>query len=506
MQFKTLILKIYKPTLTKKTILDTTMKNYTMALEWLLKTKADEIDKLSQRNFNPKKGEIIALIDKNSSDELNKFDVQPFKDSLKMEFTSIVMSYIAQKSRRKASFPNLYLNDTEYNEHIQNMIMEYTFGKCNSNELKKKSNQIIEHYDRTHLLYFGRYSTTRDYCLLYDDLKKRYYVKLYLLNNKNSLATKADTGIKELKYIVPGMKELKDSKVKRRYLIMPLAFGEYQRKQLDEALINPSILHTAKVIKKNDEYYLYLNIESKQKQLINVTTTMGLARTEYGLHYTIPKHESGRIKIKHKDFIIDSNIYNVASKIIKKAQKHNSQVIVESNGGKNDQLNNNSKLIPLSTTDYSKLTKVLSYKLPEVGLPKPIEVSANKLYSTCPVCGCKSNKNRLSEHIFACSECGYAGLIEDIGSRGLALRLEKYKEDKLPIYLKLENGVKVYYNNTIQFKFCDDSNSDDLSRMFYELSLYCKGNVDFINNSKKYCMLKKLKDSKNIRDAIRIVM
>lgn len=502
MLFKTITLKLYKPTAKKRKLLDEAMKNYTEALQWLLSSHKEELESLAKQKKLPTKGSILALINKEDTKSLNDFNVEPFKDSMKIEFASIVSGYLAQSKNIDAGFPNVTVSSEDFSKEMQLLIDMADKKEISKREFEKQSSLLISHAERTHLLYFGRYSLTRDFCLLYDETADRFFAKLYLLNKNNRLESEKNTGCRELRYVAKGMPMVKYSKEKKRYLVFPLAFGKRQHRELKRAIINPSIIHTARVCKKKGEYYLLINIECDQPAAINVKTNMGVARSEKGLNYTVKDTESGRIKIDYENV---NRIYIIASKIIKKALKYKSQVILEANGGKNDAVMKDKEPAPFSTTDYAKLSKVLSYKLPEVGLPSPIEVSANGLYNVCPECGCRTKKNRLSSHIFACIECGYAGLIENIGSSGLAVRLDKYKSDKVPIYYIEKAGEKIYYNRVLEFEWKEKAGDPDLSQLYYQLALYVNGKTDCENNNKKYCIIKKLRDSDNIRDVIRIV-
>lgn len=501
MLFKTITLKLYKPTAKKRKILNDAMKNYTEALQFLLSTHQKELERAVLEKKPLSKGNILALINKDDSKKLNDFNVEPFKDSIKMEFASIVSGYLAQSNNKTVGYPNVTVKSEDYSKEMQRLINKADNKEISKREFEKESSMLISHVDRNHLLYFGRYSMTRDFCLLYDETQDRFFVKLYLLNKSNRIDGDREMGCRELYYVANGKPPVKYSKEKKRYLIFPLAFGKRQYLELKRAIINPSIIHTARVTEKKGEYYLLINIECDQPAIINVRSNMGVARSEKGLHYTIPDIESGRIKIDCQN---DDRIYLIASKIIKKALKNKSQVILEANGGKNDSVMKDEKPAPFTTTDYAKLAKILSYKLPEVGLPAPIEVSANGLYNVCPKCGCRTKKNRLSDHIFACTECGYAGLIEDIGSSGLAVRLDKYKNDKVPIYYIEKQNEKLYYNKVLEFEWKETAENSDLSLLYYQLALYVNGKTDCENNSKKYCIIKKLRDADNIRDVIRI--
>lgn len=503
MIFKTVTLQIYRPSRIKRELLDTAMTNYTKALNWLLAQYKDEIMRFAESKKSVNSTELLKLPEKSALKQLNDFNVQPFKDSIKKEFASIASAYIAQVRRGNAGYPVITISNEEFEEKIRCLIENYTFGNISNKQFIKAENALISRLNRLHMIYFGRYSQNRDYCLLYDQNKQHYFVKVYLLNQSNKLKiTKKNESSADLRYIAPGLPAVEPAKSYARYIILPLAFGKSQKKQLERALIKPSILHTARIVKKDNKYYLLLNIESEQKQKIKAETTMGIARSANGLHYTIPGKTSGTIEARSSENL---NLYSISAKILRYAVEYSSQVILEAGGGKSDRVMQSKRLAPFSVTDYSRLSAILAYKLPEAGLPTPIEVSANGLYDTCPRCGCKTRKNRIDDEIFACIDCGYAAPIEDIGSLGLALRLNKYKKDRIPIYVEKREGSVRYYNHNLNFEIYLSESNSDLSELYYELALLARSTEHFFVNPKNFSLLKKLRDAENISDVIRFV-
>lgn len=501
MIFKTLTLEIYSPSRRKREIIDTSMQNYSKALEWLFEYYKEDIEKAAASEHVAKRSELLSILGKDALKELNKFDIQPFKDSIKMEFASIASAYIAQMKKGKAGYPCVTLSNEHYKNGMKSLIDGYTDGSISKKQFEKGSANLIAHAGRLHMLYFGRYSKNRDYCLLYDSVSDRFFAKLYMLNYSNRIKGSCGLNGKILKYIAPGLPMAEPENDDRRYLVLPLAFGKYQKEQLMRSLVNPTILHTARLVKRGDRYFLLLNIECDQGQNIKPVTTIGVARSINGLRYTIHGKASGQIDITNP---CKSELYSSSAKIVKIAVKNRCQVVLESNGGKNDALTIFKEVPALSISQYSRLAKILSYKLPEAGLPAPVEVSANGLYNTCPLCGCNTSKNRISKDIFACVECGYACPAETIGSMGLAARLDKYKKDKIPIYYKSIDNKVLFFNKTLDFECQIDVNGNDFTQLYYQLSLLARSNLNS-GAKRKYSMLKKLREASDVGDAIRLV-
>lgn len=475
MAYKTLMLQIYKPSGLKKDILDQALLNYSKALQFLLEKYKSDIENFSESGGQVSRGMLLALIDKDTVRKLNEFNVQPFKDSLKIDFVQTAATYIAQKKKEKnTGYPNLF----------------------------------VDSQTGLHSLYFGRYAVNRDYCLLYDQVTDRFYAKLYLLNLAQSHHCQANLGRLSLRYVFKELSPMVNQAGKKRYLIVPLAMGRKQYNELKKTLNNPSILRTARISKKNNKYYLMVNIECAVEQPIKTITTMGVARNaKGGLHYTICA-QNGEIVDEgclYSDRA-DQRLFILAGNIIKIATEHQAKVILEASGGKNDKvIHSDGSEGPLTTYQYKRLVKILEYKLPEKRLPPPVQVSANALYWTCPQCGNRTHRNCLSSEIFACIECGFASASEVIGSTNLARRLEKYASDKVPIYVADTLSGRLYYNNNIDFKCVLPSDSTNQEKIFYELSLLVHAYNQFEKDTKKYAILKKLINSPSMRDVIRIV-
>ncbi|MFA6807652.1 MAG: hypothetical protein WCR27_01540 [Eubacteriales bacterium] len=510
MAYKTLMLQIFKPSKHKQSIMDYAILNYSKALQYLLEKYEDDLIKLSTSEVQISRSTLLSIIDKKAIKDLNDFNIQPFKDSLKIDFANVAMTFIAQRKRKKStSYPFVFFDSQHYQAYMQDIISQFDKGLIEKKRFESQCSQIIARQDKLHPLYFGRYATNRDYCLLYDELTDRFYAKLYLMNLVQCVNTKATSGRLSLKYVFPNKPPLLNQTSKKRYLVMPLAFGKSQYIDLKKALATPNILRTARLFKKKNKYYLMVNIKCTTEQSVKTSTTMGVARnSKGGLHYTVCTNNEEILSKKCLDSVPNNhNIFILSKNIVRIALKYKAQVILESGGGKNDKvlLNKSDTATALTTRQYSRLAEILKYKLPEKKLPSPIEVSANSLYCTCPQCGNRTYKNCLSSNIFACVECGFATRAESIGSTNLARRLKKYEQDKVPIYREDTNSGILFYNKHLDFQCILPLDSINYDQMYYQLSLMVHSFDKYEKNIKKYTILKKLRESPSTHDAVRIV-
>ena len=491
MAYKTIMLKIYKPTKAKRNIMDGAISSYAQALEFLLNRYRDDIIALAALKQPATRTSILSLLEKEVLKELNTFDAEPFKDSIKMEFAIIVANYLAQR-RTKASVrfptvlpPSIYANASGKSRH----------GKS---------------VDCPHPLYFGRYATNRDYCLLYDENTKRFYAQLYLLNLKNRLVPEKEQGRLQLNYITSGFPAAEHHERTRRFIMVPLAFGKHQLRDLNRLLEYPKNLKTARLKKIGGDYFLLVNIICDSPKTLSTDTFMGIARSAGGgLHYTVCDSNDTILESGYIAKPLDSSqkLYLLAKSVTSICQRFHPQMIVENNGGKNDRLmyKKSDLQTPLTTTEYKKLVKILSYKLPNQGLPSPIEISANRLFITCPVCTTVSQESRVSGSLFICLCCGHAFDAEALGSLALIKKMKSYHSNQVPVILNRYPGKKVFTNRILDFECALPDNSADNTPMFYELNLLVHRTLNEKLSKQKYAMIKKLKSVPNITEAVRIV-
>lgn len=506
--YKTLTLRIHQPDRQKRMLLDAALLSYTRALEQLLRHGKAQALALAQTGQRVTRTQVLALADAETLKSLNVYAVQPFKDALKQEFCSIVLGFIArwQKTNGRAGYPCVRLEPNEAEEHIHMLLNRCDRGDVSDADADKQLSSLLSHSGRVHPLYFGRYAFRRDYCLLYDPGTNRFYAKLYLLNAKNHLS--APPSGRVLHVVAPGLPPARETSKTRRFIILPLAFGKEQETILRQALDHPQILRTARLMRRNDAYFLVLSVQVFCQTCIVPQTTMGVARAFGGLTCTVCDADGQTVENAQLPAAKShAELFRLANRITIHARNARAQVVMEANGGRGDGLvlkSGTSRIAAFPVGDYTRLGQMLRYKLPEAGLPPPAFVSGSGIYAACPRCGTVTRRNRLSAQMFACVSCGYAAPFQFIGSRNLACKLRSYAGNKVPIYTRIENGVHHFYNETLDFSCTLPANSSD-APVLYELSLLVKGRQAEWYDGKKYAMFCKLRAAKNIREAVRWV-
>ncbi len=515
MAYKTLTLQLYRPGSRKRALMDAALLRYSRALQALLDGSREKLSALAASKETVTQRALLGLVDKDLSKSLNLFHIQPFKDSLKMEFAGIASAYVAQKRKNPAAgYPDVTCDPDRFVPSLEALNARFDAGELGRRRYEAETARLLAHTGKLHSLYFARYSDCRDYCLLYDEYKDRFYAKLYLANREDAFDAGELPGALSLRVVAPGLPPAPPSPGRQRFVVLPLAFGRKQYDSLRLALQNPALLHTARLVKKGGAYYLCVNIACGTGRASKTASTMGVSRAPGGLHYTVCRKDEilaqGRIALSAQPAQL---LHLLANRVAELAGEHASQVVLEAEGGKGDRLT-----VPagsarageaaagyiLRLPQYKKLSEILSYKLPEKGLPAPIEVSANGLFFTCPLCGGRTRRNRITKELFACVECGYASPAANVGSENLARRLSRYQAARVPLYFAAKDGSTLFFNRALGFAFPLPQGADKAA-LYGALQRFLSGASGFESDAKKYGLLQKLRRAPRLQDAVRFV-
>lgn len=502
MIMKTICLKLHNPSKAKRLIIEEAMTSYTEAFGFLLKEAAEESEAVwakYQDVLGRYRGvKVSKWVDSKRSSDLNKFNCEPFKDSLKMDFGATFSGFLnLRKINSNAGFPGIS-NEPDKEEALRPIL-------------------------------FCRYSEIRDYCLLYDRDNDKYFVKMYMMNSKSELKRVINASKhKKLYYINKDKKAVKSSSRKERFIIVPLSFGKWQEEYLKAGIENPEIFKTARLIKKENEFYLYINIKLETPALIKPLTYLGVCRSLKNQAYmTLTDMEGNLIKSSSVNLSenkkeassvpMDIRLHIIANSIIKNAKRNKSQIVVENLSNKGDMLhwkgNDSREYSPcLSASNYRKLCGLLIYKAEASGLPAPIQVSPVGVFYTCPQCGLNNKNNRLSHNMFLCTTCGKAGSLDELGSLNVARRVIKYNNDTIKIEAQPGNGEILFKHDILDFSCILKNDADIMKNLEYELrslTRFYENEDKYLatdkDNNKKYSMIKKLINKPNILDSIQII-
>ncbi len=536
MAMRTITLKLHNPGKRKREIMERAMLNYSRAYQYLLDKACKHIEDI-RRDYKDARGNyranlIAKWVDKGLSKELNRFDVQPFKDALKIDFGMTLASYLSlSEIQQHANYPIAYLSEEKWQAKYENAMARLTDEAQPLYECDRQIKRIIAKSTSVKPIFFCRYATNRDYCLLYDDKNDKYYAKLYLMNVKDQ-NRKAIPGQKdaELTYIHKESKVLESTGRKERFILLPLSFGRWQEKYLKQALHKSEMLKTARLIKKKNEYYLSVSIDIGEAEKVETTTYLGIARgLKSPVHYTAADQDSqvvdsgallinGISGVQNRSYPLPVHeVHKLANTIVNIACRERSQVVMQALYDKGDKLQwkdqgNISYMPILSPYSYNELIRILEYKLTEKGLPAPIRVSPVGIFYTCPACRMHTGQNRFSRDLFICVTCGKTMDIEQLGSLNLARRLNQHHQGTVKV--KLENtpkGVKFtnkilglnYYAN--HSNHCMDEFWDEIERIIQDFRTNIEEHTKHKDFKKKYSLIKKLESAEDLNRLIQII-
>lgn len=523
------MLKLYKPGKNKKIILDEAMLNYTRAFQYLL-DKAEEdlsliIDDCKSIKEQYRVTYVKKWINANYDKDLNRFFIEPFKDSIKIDFAATFCRYLNLKIKgNDLSYPSAYISglmlEKQYDEIMKNCIED----EVTSSTIEYNISNLLSKTEKFRPIFFCRYSSKRNYSLLYDEHNDKYYAKVYLMNVKNDKRVESKTYLNSsLTYINQNYEVFNEKISKRCYLVFPLSFGKWQEGYLKQALKNPEILKTARLIKKKNEYYLAISIVKEVPALPKPANYMGVSRGVGSLvnYCIIDEGENvvsqGALKTDSDsmpDNIPDNKIYEISNSLTEIAYKNKCQVIMEKLVDKGDGLNWEDKdgrtSVPaLSYFKYNQLLNIMNYKIIGLGLPEVIRVSPIDIFYACPNCGNHSKSNRFSKDLLICTACGTTMDIEKAGSFNLARKLIKYSKDTIKIRVEeTHKGVR-FINKEIDLEYYPENPYDCMDEFMKELDKIIKNfyvNIEEEskkpNYRKKLSLIKKLESNKNVFEVI----
>lgn len=532
---RTIVLKLHHPSAKKRRIMDEAMLNYTRAYQYLLDRAYEEFDSIYERcRDNSGRYTVISVakwISRDICKELNRFCVEPFKDSLKLDFSMTMAGYLnLRKIQKNVNFPLVYVSSKDRNLQYNSLLRDFDNDGISADECITLMERLDKKSGCLRPIYFCRSDINRDYCLLYDGQNNRYFVKIYLMNRKNAVKVEKDADRRRtLRYIHKSNVMFEDSGSSRRFIIVPLSFGKWQESYLKWAVENPETIKTARLMKKNSRYYLAVNIEEKRAEKMETTSVMGVSRgLKNTLSYTVENfmgNEIARGNIAcsspqhYERNLNDDQLYRLANKLAKLALKHKSRVVMASMVDKGDKLE--WKDIygeihdPILTRhSYNLLTGIAAYKLEALGLPPLIKLSPAGIFYKCPVCGTNTRKNRFNKDIFICINCGATLEIEYLGSHNLVDKYLEYNHGKLEIKAeRTKDGIRLT-NDVIGLDFCVKDPLRGLNDISKEIGrlidvFYCnmsKGiKVKDMEFRKKYSLIKRIEKEEDLLNLIKFI-
>lgn len=517
MGLRTITLKLHKPGKNKRKVLDDAILNYNKAYRHLLERAHGELGEIREigtdENGAFSSYALSRWMGGKFGQELDQYNVQPFKDSLKLELGTALESYFKlEASGRQVGFPKVQgLEDGDRNRDSGD---EGHDGPCCAD------------FDRLRPVYFCRYDTKRSYSLLYDREKDRYFAKLYLMNAANAKEVSSNGPGGRLEYIHRKAEPFEFNRKKATFIIVPLSFGKRQEQILKTARDKPETLRTARLSKKKGSYYLSVSIDTGEIELKKPVTFLGVARgLKNRLNYAVagPRGElleEGAVLYRQygsaKKRVVLNELHEAANSIVRLALGHNSQVIVENLADRSDRLSwrdsgGNVYRPQYGPFSYNRMVKLLEYKLQEKGLPAPVRVSSAGIFYTCPKCGRNSRQNRLDRDMFICTDCGTATSVESLGSINLSGKLLNYKKSTIKIKVRRTPEGAWFINDMLGLKLFVSHGRRQREVLLEELMRIASGFLEEgkvlsrRNFGKKAGIIKKICSAENLSDIIEFV-
>lgn len=431
MPYKTISIKLKKPTAKKKRMLDDAINRYTGALEAILRA-------LREQSAGPRAGEGVlpAQPGKETLALADGFRAKPFKDALKMDAAAVLKTYArACGAGRSTAYPVVRTCDADIEAYLSG------FERMG----RHAADKLFDKYHSLRPLLFCRYDVKRDYALLRDEKTGRCYAKLYLFELGDAIAAGAVK--RTLRYIKPGGAGglLEKPRKKQRYILVPLVTGPWEQKHLSQISQGEAVPKSAALLKKKNGYFLNIRLWYAAPEKLSCDSYMGVCRAAGSeLCYAVTDARGELIEegAVHTDGVNGKNrLHSLSNEVLRVALKHKSRIVMAGLSRRSDQLRQENTSPRLSAMDYHAVFSLLSYKTEFSGLEKPMQVSASTIFYRCPDCGAVRKANRWKD-TFLCVQCGFSKQLELTGAHNLACTPARYQKNKIRVDCRVrEDGV-----------------------------------------------------------------
>lgn len=401
---QTVQLKIHRPSGRKIDVMDVSLQRYAEAFRFLLadaRARLPEIvETVSLRGLT--RLNVIHHVKKETMKELNRFNVQPFKDALLYELSMLLLSHLKRIRGKDGAFTGAEIGFPVVQE--------------------------------SHSLLFSRYDEKRGYCLLFDYHCNRWYARLQLLPVGDPLRSpRLDTS--NCDFDVVGYERPPLSVTSAGAILVPLSFGKQQLLLLEKAKENLKMLRMARLVKRGADFYLDVCLKPDRPEPLEIRSEMGIVRSLDGdVHMTVTDL-TGKVlasSLVSVERNCPERLHLLANVLLAIASRHHARVILQSFHQASDKLLQYSVQLgaampPLSVGEYNHLAELLSRKLVRAGLEKPIRVGSNRLFHLCGVCGAKRIVSLPDSRLVMCTHCGSVSDPLYAGSRQILARLAGYR-------------------------------------------------------------------------------
>ncbi len=481
MPYKTISIKLLRPTGVKKRLLEDAIERYSTAFALLVEDLRIDI---SQKNLT--KSDCMRLLTRDRMGQVDSLAVQPFKDALKVDIAML----LAQKGD---CYPLVRTEDEQIRCAIDS---DKQLGE-------KQLDKLLSKYQKQRPLLFCRHDYNRDYSLYRDGKTGRYYAKVYLLNRSQAIeSTRVISGTLRC---ITGDKPDIDPSCKVRYLLLPLDIGPYQQQHLQQIETGEAVPKSALLLRRDKEYYLHIRLWYTTHTQAEEVNTLGVVRgIDAPLQYAVCDL-SGRMldagAIQRDPSMGEGWIHRMANYTVHLAKRHHSKIVLENLVSGGDDLQINGYPTGISTGDYNRFADIVSHKAQLAGFSTPVRVSARRIYQRCSVCGVTKKANRYDQQSMLCVSCGTYRPVVPSAAWNLTTTLSRYQQSRLTVLCRSVGDEVEFLLDALGISYSCPDNQFAVQSFCYYLDRYLDQPVPPVNNMQRSIM-KKLRECGNLGDAL----
>jgi len=445
--------KLHNPSARKREILALAFREYTLAYQQLLDWARANLDLIKEKGkWNNKYSEknIRRLLPLN---QLRAAMHSSLKDALAIDVASAITSYLQLLvTDPKTSFPTCrnpvpgaYLEALSDFAEVLDDEADYNWRRDQLNRIAR--GQFMP-------LYFSRIDgvpSSRNFSLLLNDDKKRYYALLFLLPDKHPLGGPLETrgNLRRLGWSSEADRERSHllASHTRCGLLFPLEMGRWH----ESHFIERGNVRSAFLFERGGEFFLNVTFEIEVERL-ETRTFLGVDRgiaqlmalavlspdetvlstdmysgDEFMAFQWDQKKQMRRLQKRGKDVtgnvrvsrISDQTCHEIANRVVALAVENRAQVVLEELKGFD---RSKARFYRLRAAPYQRIAQILDYKLPLQGLPPPKRVNPAYTSLTCPECSHFDKANRATQDKFRCVQCGHENHADLNGAVNIARR------------------------------------------------------------------------------------
>lgn len=449
-EFLSAVFKIHSPTARKREVLEYVFNEYTLAMQGLLDYSYSNLDTFREKGkyvtLDKETGEVVSekYTDKSiagllpKSSEVSADMASTLKEALVSNVSAMVASYLAlcESESQEPSWPvSRDPSPSAYPNAIQDLI---TAGLDLDQENLSRDKMLTLAKGSYMPIHFSR---SRDFALLTNKDRDRFYIYLKLLPSKHPLAVNLE--ISDLVTVGKFDKFEAGEVINRRGgigLLLPIELGQragswhwQYRKFIEPCLAGRATIKASKLVKKDEDYFLHVSIGFDRPLVYKPLSFLGIDRGVFhSMAYSIVDLDGNILKMEAQDdgfrdlrvqagkhvqerqrkgytvnardykrCELDGIVHRLVNKILDDAEEHQSQIVFED-------LN----LLTVGRfykSAYKRMAEIVIYKAKLRGVPVygrgARGVWAAYTSQICISCG-ERNKDRKRGKPFDCDNCG----------------------------------------------------------------------------------------------------